>query len=211
MTPLLQQATAWGAIGAAIGVAGAAGTRQLLARDNRPRTLALVVSGAVPTAAAFAIVATRFTGLELVAYGYLAAIGVMLSTVDVLERRLPGRLTLPSYAVIGGLLAIATTRANDPLPLVRALAAAAVLVVGYMLVALASRGGLGAGDVKLAGLLGLALGWQGWAAVLAGTVAAWVTAALFLLLARAVSPGGLREVPMGPFLIGGAGLALVMS
>lgn len=96
------------------------------------------------------------------------------------------------------LLAVSASRADNPLPLVRALTAAAVLTVGYLLVALASRGGLGAGDVKLAGLLGLALGWQGWAAVLAGTVAAWVAAALFLLLARVFSPGGQREVPMGP-------------
>ncbi len=208
MTPLLQHATVWAAVGAVIGTAAAAATRRLLARDNRPGTLALFGSGALLTSATFAIVATQYSGIELVAYCYLAAIGVMLSTVDVLEHRLPGRLTLPSIAVIGGLVAVSATRANDPAPLVRALAAGAVLAIAYLLVALASRGGLGAGDVKLAGLLGLALGWQSWTAVITGTVAAWVAAALFLLLAR-VAGGGTRAVPMGPFLIGGAGLAII--
>jgi leader peptidase (prepilin peptidase) / N-methyltransferase len=211
MNPLLQHITVWAAVGAVIGVAAAAGTRRLLVLDNRPTALALVVSGALLTGATFAIVATRYSGFELLAYSYLAAIGVVLSTIDILERRLPGLLTSPSYAVIGGLVGASAAHTNDPAPLVRSLAAAAVLVVAYLLVALASRGGLGAGDVKLTGLLGLALGWQSWTAVLGGTVAAWVADALFLLVARLVHAGGRREVPMGPFLIGGAGLALVIG
>jgi leader peptidase (prepilin peptidase)/N-methyltransferase len=101
---------------------------------------------------------------------------------------LPGRLVLPSYGVLGGLLALVVARA-------------------YLLVALASRGGLGSGDVKFSGLLGMAMGWQGWSAVVTGTLVTWLGTAAVLLVLRIL---GRRPsaMPMGPFLLSGTLFAL---
>ena len=77
----------------------------------------------------------------------------------------------------------------------------------FLAIALLRPGGMGGGDVKLAGLLGLLLGLAGviiavWAAVVVGGV---VAAALLLLRKR----GRKSEMPFGPFLAGGAAVALL--
>jgi|GEM_PF-3764604 len=60
------------------------------------------------------------------------------------------------------------------------------------------------------GLLGMAMGWQGWPVVLAGTLLAWAAAAAMLIGSRAAGhPRG--SMPMGPFLLGGAVLALALG
>jgi leader peptidase (prepilin peptidase)/N-methyltransferase len=87
----------------------------------------------------------------------------------------------------------------------RALTGMAILAMFYLLLALASGGGLGAGDVKLGGLLGLALGWLSWSAIVTATFLGWFAAALVWLLLRMTRgrPRG-SLLPMGPFLLLGA-------
>jgi len=73
-----------------------------------------------------------------------------------------------------------------------------------------SPGALGMGDVKLAALLGLYLGWLGWSTVLTGAVAGFVVqAALALVLLAARRVGRRDALPFGPAMLVGA--ALVMS
>ena len=77
----------------------------------------------------------------------------------------------------------------------------------FLAITLVRPGGTGGGDVKLAGLLGLLLGLAGaaiavWVAVVVGGV---VAAALLLLRKR----GRRSEMPFGPFLAGGAAVALL--
>jgi leader peptidase (prepilin peptidase)/N-methyltransferase len=65
------------------------------------------------------------------------------------------------------------------------------------------------GDVKLAGLLGLYLGWLGGGVLAAGAVAGFVVqagVAVVLLAARRVGLKG--EIPFGPAMIAGAALAI---
>jgi leader peptidase (prepilin peptidase) / N-methyltransferase len=74
----------------------------------------------------------------------------------------------------------------------------------------ASPGQLGGGDIKLAGLVGLALGWLGWPALLGGAILGFVLAAvasLALLAARRVTMRS--AISFGPFLLGGALLAIL--
>src|SRR5665811_82043 len=76
--------------------------------------------------------------------------------------------------------------------LLRAVLAGGALFVVYLVLALVSPGGggLGFGDVKLAGLLGLLLGWLGWGAVVVSVLAAFVIGgviAMILLIARRAS------------------------
>jgi prepilin signal peptidase PulO-like enzyme (type II secretory pathway) len=75
-----------------------------------------------------------------------------------------------------------------------------------------SRSGLGFGDVKLAGVLGLPLGWLGWPAVLLGLALPHLLAgpvALFLLLTGRAKRG--TGLPFGPALLAGALLAIAIT
>jgi prepilin signal peptidase PulO-like enzyme (type II secretory pathway) len=71
-------------------------------------------------------------------------------------------------------------------------------------------GQLGGGDIKLAGLAGLVLGWLGWPTVLFGAALGFVLAALaslVLLAARRITLRG--AISFGPFLLAGALLVIL--
>jgi leader peptidase (prepilin peptidase)/N-methyltransferase len=146
---------------------------------------------------------------DLLPYSVLAAVGVVLGLVDVVEQRLPGVLVYSGVVLIGGLLATSAVLYSRGPDFLRALAGLAILVAFYLVLALVSGGGLGAGDVKLGGLLGLALGWLSWSALITATFLGWFAAALGWLLFR-VAWRRLRGslLPMGPFLLLGALLAI---
>ena len=199
----------WGAAGTVMGVVlGGTVMPRVLTRQAPPSWPRLLAGSAAATATALAVLAARFDGIELVAFSAVAAIGVTASAVDLVERRLPGRLLLTGYALLAGLLALEAVRTTGLAAYVRAATAAAVVAGTYLAVALASRGGLGAGDVKLGGLLGMAMGWQGWPVVLTGTLLAWAAGAIAILIAPRVTGRPHDSIPMGPFLLGGAVLAL---
>ena len=158
------------------------------------------------TAALFVAVAARFgLTLALPAYLYLAAITVALAVIDVDVRRLPNAIVLPSYAVGVALLALT----GDWWAAGRGLIAMVALFAFYAGLSLLYPGGMGFGDVKLAGLLGLFLGWLGWSPVLVGTFAGFAVGALVgvgLLLTRRAT--GKTAIPFGPSMLAGAMLAL---
>lgn len=162
------------------------------------------------TAALFAGVAARFGPTPaLPAYLYLAAVAVALAMIDLDVRRLPNAIVLPSYVVAALLLAPAVVASGDWGAGLRALAAMAALWTAYYAVAVLVPGGMGFGDVKLAGLLGLYLGWLGWHAVLVGTFAGFLTGALVGIVLMLVRRAGRRTaVAFGPFMLAGAFVAV---
>ncbi|KAD3515195.1 prepilin peptidase [Arthrobacter yangruifuii] len=144
------------------------------------------------------------------ALAWFAVLALRLAVSDVRTRRLPNALVLPSYPVAGGLLAGAAFSAGEPGRGAGAVLGAAVLWSGFFALRLLSRAGLGFGDVKLAGLLGLYLGFLGPAQVLAGTVAAFVFGGLWglglILTGRGTASS---TVAFGPFLLLGAAVAML--
>ncbi|SDQ46703.1 A24 family peptidase [Quadrisphaera sp. DSM 44207] len=163
------------------------------------------------TGALFAVVAWR-TGLSwaLPALLYLTAIAVVLAVIDVDVHRLPDAIVLPSYAVGGALIALAAVAAGDPAALARAAVGSAALWLLYFALAVAKPGGMGFGDVKLAGVLGLYLGWLGWAELAVGAALGFLlggVAGVGLLLARRASRRS--AIPFGPFMLAGALLAVL--
>jgi Flp pilus assembly protein protease CpaA len=155
-------------------------------------------------AAAAAGVWLRF-GLspQLPALGYLVVAGVALALIDARTRRLPDALTLPSYPVALVLLGLAALWLPDGAGhLVRGLAGLAIAWLFFVLQALIYPAGVGWGDVKLSGVLGLYLGWFGTSALLAGLLGGYLLAALTgtgLLLAGRATRKSL--LPFGPFLL----------
>lgn len=188
-------------------LSAAALPRLVTERDAPPRR-ALIGVCASTIGLVVGLLALRFARLELLAFGLLAGAGVVAAAIDVVERRLPRRLVVPAAGVLAGLLTVEATGTGRWENLFTALAAAAAVGLAYLVVALASNGGLGSGDVTFGAMLGMAMGWQGWSTVVTGTAAAWLGAAVILLVLRCVGRRP-RAIPMGPFLLGGALVALL--
>ncbi|MFF0343856.1 prepilin peptidase [Kribbella sp. NPDC004875] len=167
----------------------------------------------VTTAAVLELLVWRFGGLpDAAPYIFIGVVGVALAAIDIAVQRLPNVLTLPMYPGLIALFGIAAVVDGRPGQLARALLGGLVLGGCYFALAVLSRGRLGGGDVKLAGGLGIALGWLGWPTVLAGAALGFVimgTVGVALVLARRVA---LQEaISFGPFMLGGALLAVLAS
>lgn len=166
------------------------------------------------TAAVFVIMAVRFGASPVLpAFCFLAAIGVALAFIDAGHRRLPDALTLLAYPVALALLGVAAPAVSDGgrhfLVALIGLAAAWLL---FLIQALIYPAGIGWGDIKLSGVLGLYLGWLGVGALVAGLFLGYLLAALAglgLLAARRATRKSL--LPFGPFLLVGTLIAIVLS
>lgn len=165
------------------------------------------------TATLFVLVVLRFgASWELPAFLWFAGAAVLLTVIDLQHRLLPNRVVFPAVAVGAVLLLAAAAIEQDRAPLIRAAVGAVVLFAVFLLLALISPSGLGMGDVKLAGLLGLHLGWIGWETLALGAAAGFVVQALLALALLAVRRIGLRgELPFGPAMLAGAALAIGWS
>lgn len=170
------------------------------------------------TAAASALLAGRLAAswpgpVVLTGVG-LCWLLVMLAAIDRDVHRLPDALTLPAYPVALVALAGCAWSVGDWAPFLRALLAGPALAVTFATLARLGPGGpgFGLGDVKLAGVLGLVLGWFGWGHVLLGGYASVLTGGLYagwLILRRRLDYRG--QLAFGPFLGLGAVLALTLG
>jgi leader peptidase (prepilin peptidase) / N-methyltransferase len=190
-----------------------AGRRLAVRCGGCGRSLGTPLALELCTAAALALVLGRFAGqADAVAFGFLAVLGVALAAIDIAVQRLPDPLTLPAYPILITLLAAAAVASHDFAALARALLGGLALMAAYLVLALIRPGELGAGDIKLAGIAGLALGWLGWPTLLAGAALGFVLSAvvsLALLAARRVTLHS--AISFGPFMLGGALLAMLTS
>jgi leader peptidase (prepilin peptidase)/N-methyltransferase len=144
----------------------------------------------------------------LPAYLLFAWLTVALVWIDLDVHRLPIGLVRPGGVGLLVLLALASV-AEPSRRWLWALVAAAVLWTGYALLALLPGQGLGWGDVRLAALVGLALGWLGPAYVVVGVLAAHLLAGVVALGLLLVRRAGLRTgIAFGPALCGGALVAV---
>lgn len=130
------------------------------------------------------------------------AFAVPLATADVLHRRLPDVLTLPAYGL--GTVAVCAAALGGPgPPLVVAAVAGGVATLGaHLLVRALAPDSLGAGDVKLAGSLGVLASAAGWPTLVVSMVlASSVTAVLAAVAALARVRRWRNGVPHGPGLL----------
>jgi leader peptidase (prepilin peptidase)/N-methyltransferase len=158
-----------------------------------------------------AIVAWRLPSTwDLIAYLYLAGLTIPLALTDFNSRRLPNRLILPAYPVLGVALSAAAITDGRAPDLARAMGGGAVLLVGYGILHAGRPDGLGAGDVKLAGILGLVLGWISWDAVLTGALTGLAIGGaigMSLLVRGARS----QAFALGPAMLAGAWLTILVA
>jgi leader peptidase (prepilin peptidase)/N-methyltransferase len=190
-------------IAAAAGGAAGRVARAVLARLGTPvRPPAAVPEAAM--AALWALVAARpLPAWWLPVPAALAWLAVVLTATDLRHRRLPNAVTVPAYPATAGLLTVAALAGPGPGLAARAVAAAAILLAVHAAVHLAAPGHLGAGDVKLAGVVGAVLGAVSWSALLVGPVVAALVTAVLAVTSRD------GAAPHGPGLLVAALLAAV--
>jgi leader peptidase (prepilin peptidase)/N-methyltransferase len=164
----------------------------------------LVEAGTAALMALVAVVEADDTA-KLVLGLVLVAFLVPLALIDLEHRILPNKLTAPA-AVLAIALGLALDPGGEPERLISGLAAGGL----FLLAALARPGGMGMGDVKLAGVLGLFLGAPVAVALLVALVAGVVVGAV--VMARVgVADGRKTAVPFGPFLALGGLVALLVG
>lgn len=140
----------------------------------------------------------------LAAWLYLVPVGVALAVVDWRTMLLPTAVVAPSYVVVLLLVGAAAALEQDLDALLRAGLGWLVAGALYGLMWWVHPRGLGYGDVRLSGVLGLALGQLGWAELLVGIWAGFLLGGVVggvLSLVRVVRRSG---YPFGPFMLLGA-------
>ncbi|WP_425863689.1 prepilin peptidase [Arthrobacter sp. TWP1-1] len=150
--------------------------------------------------------------LVLIAGLYYLVMAVRLAVIDIKHQLLPNRIVFPSAAIAGVLLLSASLVMLDGATALRTILGAVVLWVAYAVLRLISPSSMGFGDVKLAFVLGLYLGFVSWQAVLWGTVLAFVLGAVWGLALIVSRRGtGKTQIPFGPFMLAGALVVLVVG
>lgn len=172
------------------------------------------ITTAAVTAVACAAFALRLGGdPALPAFILLAVLGVQLARIDISLHLLPNQIVL--FLLLGGLaVLLASVFAGTQWPSVlRALAGATLLFVVYLILAIISPGGIGMGDVKLAGPIGLYLGYLGWTQLLYGGLVGFILNGIItLVIVSRNRHDSASEVAHGPsMLAAAAGVALFMS
>nr|WP_277605373.1 A24 family peptidase [Glycomyces sp. L485] len=170
-----------------------------LATARRPDARLLA---AASLAAALLIVWRAESVLHGAALALVASAGIVAAWVDAFERRLPDVVVLPVYPAVAALL-LATSDADA---MIRAASCALAGLALYG--AGCAAGQVGFGDVKLAGLLGLVLGWASWQGALAGLVAVCIIGGGQALVVRALHG---QDFPFGPALVLGAAAGLALA
>jgi leader peptidase (prepilin peptidase) / N-methyltransferase len=151
----------------------------------------------------------RGVGIELPAFLLVAALGAAMAYIDVREHRLPDWLTGPAFAGAAALLAVAAAQTGDWAAYGRGWLAAGALTAGFFCLAVLRPGQLGLGDVKLAGPLGLLLGWIGWGQVLLGAFSSFLLGGVYAVWLLAAGRANRRsQIPFGPFMLVGALVAV---
>ncbi len=181
---------------------------------GRCRDCSQVVAGRYPlveasTGVLFAALAATYGPVAVLpALLYLAAAGVALFLIDLDHQRLPDAIVLPSYPVLAVLLG-GGVALGGAFPLWRAAASVALWLAVYGLIWLVTAGrGMGLGDVKLSGVLGLMLGWLGWGPSLVGLLGGFVIGGVVgMLLIAGGRAGRATRIAHGPFMLAGAALA----
>lgn len=146
------------------------------------------------------------------ALALFAVCAVALTAADLREHRLPNRWT--GLLAAGGALVLGLGCLASDVGWTRfwgMLGGGAAYLALMLVLHLISRTGMGMGDVKLGGGLGLYAGWLGWDHLFGAIVVAFIVGglvAMVLVLARRAT--GSTHLPFGPAMLAGAAVALLV-
>jgi len=193
--------------------------RPLFQSSVRPRVSHRAVGLLILTLALFVGAQQRFVDEswpEMLAYCVLFAVLLLLSVIDLYEFRLPDAIVVPSIAVAITTIVAVSVVSDTPERIRYALIGGAIAFGVLFIAHLVSPRGMGFGDVKLAALLGLAVGWQASSANEALILVLWLlligfgvgtVAGLALYVIRRRN----EPFPFGPFLAIGTVATVLLS
>lgn len=140
---------------------------------------------------------------QLVLGAVLVLFLVPLALIDADHRILPNKLTAPA-AVVALVLGTALDPGGEPERLIAGVAAAAFLLIAVLI----KPGGMGMGDIKLAGVMGLFLGAPVAVALLVGMLSGTLVGAV-IIARKGMAEGRKTAIPFGPFLALGGVVAIL--
>jgi leader peptidase (prepilin peptidase)/N-methyltransferase len=140
---------------------------------------------------------------DLLVLMYLVPVGIALAVVDWRTRLLPTKVIAPSYVVVGVLCLVGGALGSWS-DVTRAGWGWAIAGGTFLLLWLVYPAGMGYGDVRLSGVLGLALGFVGWAPLLVGVYAGFLLGGIGGSLLTVLRVVDRKAYPFGPFMLLGA-------
>ena len=150
--------------------------------------------------------------LEMVAYGLMIAMCIEQSIIDYATHRLPRGITFRAAIIGGPLLTLAAINHDDNGRIGVMFASFVVTLMLFAVLAAISKGGIGGGDVRLAPVLAMFLGWLGASHVYIGLVSGFIlggVVATGMLVTRRASTS--TRIAFGPFLCIGAVIAVFVQ
>lgn len=154
-------------------------------------------------------------GLQLVRLAtllLLVAISIALTAIDLEHLRLPNVLLLTLFVTVLASHVVQTAIVGQLSQLTNSLLAATGLASFFLLVRVVAPNGMGMGDVKLAAVIGLVLGWYGLHVALIGLMASFVLGGVFgVILLLSGRANGKSRVAFGPWMIAAMWLAILFG
>lgn len=151
------------------------------------------------------VVAWRIDHAELLpAWVVIAGVGSWLVFIDWRTRLLPFLVVAPTYAATVALVGLGALLLGDVQVFVRALVANIVVYVIFRVLHWIARGAFGFGDVRLSGVLALALGALGTSEVLVGMYGGFILGAIFGIVLSRLKIVDPKSYAFGPYMVVGA-------
>ncbi len=143
---------------------------------------------------------------------FFAWLSIVVAFIDFDFHKILNVIIYPSIVATILLLVLASWGTGSWPALGRAAIAGVVLSLFYLLLGFLWPGGMGMGDVKLAVLIGLNLGWLGWQQLIVGGFAAFIIggaiSVILLATKRVTTHGG---IPFGPSMVIGAWIGILFG
>jgi leader peptidase (prepilin peptidase)/N-methyltransferase len=143
--------------------------------------------------------------LQLFAYGLMIAMALEQTLVDFCTHRLARGVTMRAALVGGPLLALAAINIDETARIATMFGAFIATLVFFLVLSFISKGGIGSGDVRLAPVLAMFLGWMGWSHVYMGLASGFILGGIWALaLVFTGKANRSSRIAFGPFLCAGA-------
>lgn len=162
----------------------------------------------------YVLMAIRFEDMRAAIPAYCILMSVLLAQtwIDLKTKRLPREITYTGIVLGAIALTAAAVVLDEPERIWMMALGAAIALAAMWLIYAVSRGGMGDGDVRLAPLLGMYLGWLNPGIVLPGLFFGFVAGAVVGVVMMALDRAGRRTaVPFGPFLALGTIVAIFVG
>lgn len=138
-----------------------------------------------------------------------ACVSIVIAFIDLDHHLILNVVLLPTLVTTVALLALASLGTGEWMRLGRGALCALILFAFYFVLSLIWKGGMGDGDIKLAFILGLVLGWLGWPQFIIGSFAAFLIGGVVSLVLLASKKVGLHGgIPFGPSMLLGVWLGI---